>query len=129
MKVLVIHGGMHMTELPAQLTRVDTLVERLLWRAYYQPERHAYTFLRQGSNGSCALSYAQLDTEARAIATLLQQQKTQGEPVLLLLQPGLDYIASFFGCLYAGAIAVPAYPPFSPRMLPRIQSIMRDAQS
>ena len=46
---------------------------------------------------------------------------------MLLYPPGLDYIAAFFGCLYAGFIAVPAYPPRLNRPVPRIQAIVADA--
>ena len=42
-----------------------------------------------------------------------------GDRVLLLVPPGLDYVAAFFGCLYAGAVAVPAYPPNPRRADPR----------
>ena len=35
---------------------------------------------------------------------------------MLVYPPGIDYIAAFFGCLYAGAIAVPAYPPDQARL-------------
>jgi acyl-CoA synthetase (AMP-forming)/AMP-acid ligase II len=34
--------------------------------------------------------------------------------VSLLYPPGIDYIAAFFGCLYAGVIVVPACPPEPP---------------
>jgi acyl-CoA synthetase (AMP-forming)/AMP-acid ligase II len=33
---------------------------------------------------------------------------------VLLFPSGPDYVAAFFGCLYAGVIAVPAYPPGLP---------------
>ncbi|MGH8548058.1 MAG: AMP-binding protein [Methylococcales bacterium] len=45
---------------------------------------------------------------------------------LLLYPPGLDYIAAFFGCLYAGVVAVPAYPPIRQHLL-RLQAIIGDA--
>jgi acyl-CoA synthetase (AMP-forming)/AMP-acid ligase II len=38
----------------------------------------------------------------------------------------LDYIAAFFGCLYAGVVAVPAYPPQRKRTLPRLKAILSD---
>src|SRR6185436_6607657 len=44
---------------------------------------------------------------------------------------GIDYVASFFGCLYAGAVAVPAYPPDPTRLdrsLPRLMAIVNDCQ-
>jgi acyl-CoA synthetase (AMP-forming)/AMP-acid ligase II len=54
-----------------------------------------------------------------------------GERALLLYPPGLEYIAAFFGCLYGGAVAVPAYPPDlvrPERTLPRFRAIAHDAQ-
>jgi amino acid adenylation domain-containing protein len=60
---------------------------------------------------------------------MLQRLDAAGERVLLLYPPGLEYIVAFFGCLYAGAVAVPAYPPQLNRPAPRIQSIVADAQA
>ena len=42
--------------------------------------------------------------------------------------PGLEFVAAFLGCLYAGVVAVPAYPPRSARTLPRLQAIVQDAR-
>ncbi len=92
---------------PASLP--PTLVELLRRRARHEPRRAAYTFLTDGEE--VHLTYGELDRRARAIAALLQEMGAGGERVLLLYPPGLDYIAAFFGCLYAGAVAVPAYPP------------------
>jgi natural product biosynthesis luciferase-like monooxygenase protein/FkbM family methyltransferase len=68
-----------------------------------------------------------LDRRARAIAAKLQAQGMEGRRVLLLYPAGLEYIAAFFGCLYAGAVAVPTYPPRLNRNLLRLQSIVADA--
>lgn len=113
----------------AQCVDTETLVELLLWRAKYQPHRHAYTFLRQGEVEEARLTYAELDRQARAIGAVLQARGAAGKPVLLLHSPSIHYVTAFFGCLYAGAIAVPAYPPHSVRMLPRIQAILASAHS
>jgi acyl-CoA synthetase (AMP-forming)/AMP-acid ligase II len=91
--------------------QVTTLVDLLQTQAQTQGDRVAYDFLADGEAITASLTYQQLDTLARSIATLLTSLNCQGQPVLLLYPPGLDYIAAFFGCLYAGAIAVPAYPP------------------
>ncbi|NJL29960.1 MAG: fatty acyl-AMP ligase, partial [Thermoanaerobaculia bacterium] len=74
------------------------------------------------------LSWGELDARARALAAALAQTVAPGERVLLLCPPGLDFIAAFLGCLYAGTVAVPAYPPASQRHLPRLRSIVRDAE-
>ena len=69
--------------------------------------------------------------QARAIGALLQSYGASGERVLLLYPTGLEFIAAFFGCLYAGVIAVPLPPPNlaqPQRTLPRLRAIANDAQ-
>ena len=52
-----------------------------------------------------------------------------GQRALLLYPAGLDFIAAFFGCLYAGVVAVPAYPPRRNRSLSRIEAIADDSEA
>ncbi len=106
----------------------DTLVDLLQWRELNQPNRLAYTFLKDGETEEVNLSYGELGRQARIIGARLQSLRAYDERVLLLYPPGLDYIAAFWGCLYAGAIAVPAYPPRHNRYLLRLQAILEDAQ-
>jgi amino acid adenylation domain-containing protein len=108
-----------------------TLVELLLLRAQIQPDQHLYTFLHDSGDSEDYLSYQVLDQRARMIGAALQQAYPPGERALLLYPPGLDYIAAFFGCLYAGLVAVPAYPPNPARLdrtLGRLQAIVQDAR-
>ena len=110
----------------------QTLVELLQTRAKQTPEGHAYTFLLNGKVESDPLSYGALDRQARAIGALLQQQQAKGERALLLYPQGLEVLAAFCGCLYAGTIAIPVPPPESGRLkrtLPRLRSIVRDANA
>ncbi|MFL5666965.1 MAG: condensation domain-containing protein, partial [Ktedonobacteraceae bacterium] len=74
-------------------------------------------------------TYAKLDQQARAIAAHLQELGLEGERGLLLYPPGLEYIAAFFGCLYAGVTAVPIYPPRSHKPTERLQAIVADTQA
>src|SRR5262249_19004726 len=109
-----------------------TIVDLLRWRACHQRDRQAYTFLIDGERKEEHLTYQELDRQARAIGSLLQQAGVTGERALLLYPPGLGYIAAFFGCLYAGVTAVPAYPPQPARLnrtLPRLETIATDAQA
>lgn len=115
--------------LSTQSVDTSTLVELLRWQALNQPDRRVFTFLRQGETEEGTITCSELDRQARAIAALLQSRGAAGKPALLLHPPGLEYIAAFFGCLYAGVIAVPAYPPRSARTMPRIQAIIADTQS
>ena len=109
--------------------KISNLIELLQHRAQQQPLQNAYTFLNDGETDESLLSYEQVDRRARAIAARLQALDAKGERVLLLYPPGLEYISAFWGCLYAGAIAVPAYPPRQNRSLLRLQSVAADAQS
>lgn len=105
-----------------------TLVELLRDRAIYQPKKIAYTFLLDGETQELNLTYEELDRKARAIAVRLQSVCSPGERALLIYPPGLDYIVAFFGCLYAGVIAVPAYPPRPNRSATRLQTMIADAK-
>jgi len=100
----------------------------LAHHARQTPEALAYRFLRDGNEDELLLDYAGLEQRARAVAAELQQGCAQGSRVLLLLAPGFDYIAAFFGCLKAGMVAVPAYPPSTSKILDRLDAIIRDCQ-
>lgn len=106
-----------------------TLVELLRRRATVDAERRGYMFLSDNKDEATQLTYEELDRQARAIAALLQTEGASGQRALLLYPPGLEFIAAFFGCLYAGIVAVPAYPPRQNRTLLRLQAIARDAQA
>src|ERR1700710_459284 len=92
-----------------------------------RPGDPAFLFLANGEDEAEAWSFGELDRRARAIGALLQPLGP-GSRVLLLFPPGLDFLSSFLGCLYAGCVAVPAYPPQSGRGLPRLQQIVQDAR-
>jgi natural product biosynthesis luciferase-like monooxygenase protein/FkbM family methyltransferase len=104
------------------------LIELLRWRASSQPNFVAYSFLEEGDARQTHLTYKELDEKARALAVLLQALEASGERVLLVYPSGLEYLAAFFGCIYAGAIPVPAYPPRSNRNFDRLHSIIADAR-
>jgi acyl-CoA synthetase (AMP-forming)/AMP-acid ligase II/acyl carrier protein len=106
----------------------STMVELLRRRAAESGDAKAYLFLRDGEVEEAPLTYAALDARARAIAAWLQAQAQPGDRALLLHPPGLDFVAAFFGCLYAGVAAVPAYPPRVNRPDPRIRQIAADSK-
>ncbi|KAA6180161.1 AMP-binding protein, partial [Pseudomonas veronii] len=107
-----------------------TLVQSLQQRAEQTPDQVALRFLAESAEQSVVLSYRDLDLRARTIAAALQANATLGERAVLLFPSGPDYVAAFFGCLYAGIIAVPAYPPESTRRhhQARLLSIIADAE-
>ncbi len=92
-----------------------------------RPEQPAFVYLLDGQADRAVLTYAQFDRRARAIAARLQDMGFAGQRVLLVYPPGLDFITAFFGCLYAGCVAVPTYPPRRHRMSDRFHAIASDA--
>ncbi|MBW4661162.1 MAG: thioester reductase domain-containing protein [Drouetiella hepatica Uher 2000/2452] len=106
-----------------------TIADLLTHRAMTQPDQTVYVLLGDGEQESDRLTYQSLAQKAQAIAARLQTFAKPGDRALLLYPPGLDYIAAFFGCLYAGVVAVPAYPPRANRSAERVQAIAQDAQA
>jgi acyl-CoA synthetase (AMP-forming)/AMP-acid ligase II len=110
-----------------------SLVALLRFRAERQAGQTLYTFLADGQGDETSITYGELDRRARAIAVALSRRGLAGERALLVYPSGLEYMAAFFGCLYAGVVAVPVYPPrparrtVDPNLL-RIRAIAQDAR-
>jgi 8-amino-7-oxononanoate synthase/acyl carrier protein len=105
------------------------LVDRLRYWTLAKPESVAFRFLMNGDDEAIEWTYQELDARARAIAAKLLVNGWYGQRALLMFQPGLDFIAAFFGCLYAKAIPVPAFPPRRNRNMGRISAISDDANA
>ena len=105
------------------------LVELLRHRALTNPDGHAYSWLVDSEDEELKITYGQVDAQSRAIAAMLQDMNAKGQRALLLYPPGLEYIGAYFGCIYAGVIAVPAYPPRLNMSAPRLGAIVADAQA
>ncbi|HEX5036464.1 MAG TPA: fatty acyl-AMP ligase [bacterium] len=112
-----------------------SLVDMLRTHAATQGRDRSLCFLEPGEDGRLSgddrwSTYGDLDLKARTIAAALQDASRRGERALLLYPPGIEYVAAFLGCLYAGVVAVPIYPPDPMRLnrtMPRIQAIEKDA--
>lgn len=91
----------------------STLVELLRYRTQHQPHQTAYTFLKDGETEVARITYQELDRQARAIAVRLSINYSVGTRAILVYSydAGLEFIAAFLGCLYAGIVAVPCHQP------------------
>lgn len=112
--------------------QVSSINEIFRRRASCEPGRTAYVYLGDGEQEEKRVNYAEIDLLARAVGATLQELHARGERALLLYPPGLDFVIAFFGCLYTGVVAVPAYPPHPARpeiTLPKLQAILADSQA
>jgi acyl-CoA synthetase (AMP-forming)/AMP-acid ligase II len=100
----------------------SSLVGLVAARARERSGQRIFTFLNEEGREEAFCTYAGLDRRARAIAAHLQERGLAGKRALLLFPPGLPFIEAFLGCLYAGVVAVPAYPPRANRGAARLRS-------
>jgi thioester reductase-like protein len=112
----------------------DDVVTLLTRRARECEGRVAFRYLETGEadGPSITWTYGDLANRARRVAGALSRSLSPGDSALLLFPPGLDFVAAFFGCLLAGVVAVPAYPPDPSRLkqtLPRLLAIVHDAEA
>ena len=107
----------------------SNLIDLLRGRAADTPDRTVFTFLRDGVTPAETVTFAELDRRARETAAWLQPRFPPGARVLLLYPPGIEFVVAFLGCVYAGLIAVPAYPPRGRDIDPRIRAMAADAQA
>ncbi|MGW0820025.1 fatty acyl-AMP ligase [Streptomyces sp. NPDC002845] len=109
----------------------ETVVDALRAHADRIPRDRLFTVLPDGEEEEQPLTFAQVDTKARAVAASIRAQVEPGSRALLLFAPGQDFVIAFFGCLYAGVVAVPTYLPHPAqraRGLLRLAGIAEDAQ-
>ncbi|MFO1059860.1 MAG: fatty acyl-AMP ligase [Dongiaceae bacterium] len=113
---------------PAGVGPFLTLGDTLRERAAAHGGRIAFTELifRAAEPERRQLSYAGLLARAGAVAAAIGERGAPGDRALILCPPGLDYVAAFYGCLLAGVVAVPAYPPRNARHLGRLAAIAGD---
>ncbi|MGY6650650.1 fatty acyl-AMP ligase [Amycolatopsis sp. TRM77291] len=108
-----------------------TVVDLLRYWAEEDGDRLAVAFVDDPElpEPAVSLSYRELDRAARRTAVLLGARVRPGERVLVVSQDGPDFLTAFLGCLYAGAVAVPAPAPGGNRyQAERLARILSDAE-
>src|SRR5260370_35952021 len=106
-----------------------TLVHAIRWWGERTPDRVAVAFLAEGETETARLTYSELDRAAQRVAAILQGRLHPGSRALLCFPPGLDFVISYFGCLYAQIIAVPVFAPSSARHVGRLSAVATDADA
>jgi acyl-CoA synthetase (AMP-forming)/AMP-acid ligase II/acyl carrier protein len=104
------------------------MIELLEGQAAEHADYTAYAFV-DDRDGMSEITFRELDRRARIIAARLQLELSPGDRALLVYPSGLEFISAFFGCMYAGVIAVPATYPKPKRPMPRLQRIAVDCDA
>uniref|UniRef100_K3WG10 Carrier domain-containing protein n=1 Tax=Globisporangium ultimum (strain ATCC 200006 / CBS 805.95 / DAOM BR144) TaxID=431595 RepID=K3WG10_GLOUD len=95
-------------------------------------QKIVYTFLDDRGKELVNYTYEDVDKAARRIAATLQTEGNvkKGDRIMLCYPPGLDFALGFWGCLYAGAIGIPVYPPYPGTLakdLPKFNRMVDDS--
>ncbi|AFY38525.1 Long-chain-fatty-acid--CoA ligase [[Leptolyngbya] sp. PCC 7376] len=109
----------------------STIVDVLRDRAATTPDRLAYSFVSETPTNVTSLTYQQLETKVKAIAAHLQTKIQKGDRILLLFpySDGLEFVASFYACSYAGAVAVTINPSKNADALDKLLERIEDSQA
>ncbi|HRD68968.1 MAG TPA: SDR family NAD(P)-dependent oxidoreductase [Legionella sp.] len=110
-----------------RITSVELLPLKLKLYARLHPDKIALRFLKSDYLSYEEITYAELYNKSIHLAGVIQATQTDG-PILLVLETGIDYMVAFFACIYAGRIAVTAYPPRKTRNLNRLTHIINNSE-
>uniref|UniRef100_A0A8D2P3P7 Disco interacting protein 2 homolog C n=1 Tax=Zosterops lateralis melanops TaxID=1220523 RepID=A0A8D2P3P7_ZOSLA len=110
------------------------LSEVLQWRAQTTPDHVLYTLLNCRGTIANSLTCVQLHKRAEKIAVMLMERGhlQDGDHVALVYPPGIDLIAAFYGCLYAGCVPITVRPPHPQNIattLPTVKMIVEVSRS
>jgi acyl-CoA synthetase (AMP-forming)/AMP-acid ligase II len=112
---------------PVAPSSATTISEVLRWQAARRPEQRAFVCLERGEREAGSLTFAQLNERARAIAQALIDRGLTGQTVILAYPSCLEFVAALFGCLFAGAIAIPSPVATRGYGAERLRAIASDA--
>src|SRR5688572_25102677 len=101
---------------------VRALGEVLRHHAERNPDLVIFRFLDNHGSELRPLTYGELDRAARGVGALLQSMSAAGQPVLLAFEHSRAFVEAFFGCAYAGALAVPVNRPQRAASLQRLEA-------
>uniref|UniRef100_A0A8D3CJI8 DMAP1-binding domain-containing protein n=1 Tax=Scophthalmus maximus TaxID=52904 RepID=A0A8D3CJI8_SCOMX len=104
----------------------------LQWRAQATPDHPLFLVLNAKGTVASTASCLQLHKRAERVAVALMGRLNTGDHVALVYPPGIDLIATFYGCLYAGCVPVTVRPPHPQNLattLPTVKMIVEVSKS
>ncbi len=110
-----------------ETSRFSSVIDVVQHRADVSSEAAGFIYLDDQLEKKESINFVELDHRARALAAVFQQTIPAGERVILIFPPGVEFIVGFVACLYAGVLAVPVYPPQSPKEFTRLLATIKNA--
>nr|CAB3238033.1 disco-interacting protein 2 homolog C [Phallusia mammillata] len=109
------------------------LSEILRWRSQSTPDHALFSQIGPKGTISHQLTCMQLHKKAERIAQLLLSPPNQhgmsalstGDNVALMFPPGVELVAAFYGCLYAGCVPVPVRPPHARSLVSTLPTVRK----
>ena len=120
---------------------MENLVQVLEAAATAFPDKIVFVYAHDNEQEE-SITFGELSTVAKAIAVKIKQQLALVDEatvqlindlypprVLLIYSQGLDFIRGFFGCLYAGTIAIPVIPPENRALVAKLELMVADTKA
>ncbi|XP_043917847.1 disco-interacting protein 2 homolog A-like [Protopterus annectens] len=110
------------------------LAEVLQWRAQTTPDHPLFLLVNAKGTVANTSTCSQLHKKAEKVAAALMERGrlNPGDHVALVYPPGIDLIATFYGCLYAGCVPITVRPPHPQNLtttLPTVKMIVEVSKS
>ena len=102
-----------------------TILHALNSHACHTGDDVAFTFL-DSNESTKVISYRELQSQSQRVASALLRRASPADRALIACPSSIEYVIAFLGCLYAGIIAVPAFPPHRNRKSERLDSILEN---
>ncbi|MDT8394307.1 MAG: AMP-binding protein [Bacteroidales bacterium] len=106
----------------------SNLVEMLDDKALKYAEKIAIIELNHQGHEIGSITYHDLMQRSQSLAAVLLENDQKRDACLVMLSPGIDYVAAILGCIYAGIPAIPSFPPRPNKKNERFRSIVSSAK-
>ncbi|MFN4174933.1 MAG: AMP-binding protein, partial [Parachlamydiaceae bacterium] len=75
------------------------------------------------------ITYKELLEKSLSVANFIKSETKEGDTVILCFPTGFDFLISFFGCMFAGVIAIPCMPPINQESAKRMNLIIKNSHA
>ena len=84
--------------------------------AQHVQDKRQITYLDNKGRETQHFSFGETRDHYQRIGAYLQREMglRPGDRAILIYPPGAEFLPAFLGCVYAGVVAVPVFPPVSP---------------